>query len=303
MTTSTELTGTIARLAAAHGLVLDESSITINEMGLDFRVAIARTTTGERWVLRIPRRPDVMERADVEGRLLRLVAHQLSVQVPDWQVASPDLIAYPLLPGLPGLELDEHGEPEWRVDASSLTYAADLGDVLAQLHRIDTADAEATGIPCRTPADVRQGWRDDLATVTQNFTVAEELIARWTAWLDDDSYWPTWSVLTHGEVYPGHVLVNNDRITGILDWTTAEVSDPARDFQFQQAVGSPEAFATTVKQYVASGGRVWPRLADHCAEMFSAAPLRYGLYALITDDEQHLQAAAGALVQPTATDG
>lgn len=150
------------------------------------------------------------------------------MRVPDWQITSPDLIAYPLLPGLPGLELDEQGEPVGRVDVSSPAYAADLGDVLAQLHGIDAADAETTGIVCRTPTEVRQGWRDDLVTVTQNFAVAEGFTTRWRAWLDDDNYWPDWSVLTHGEVYPGHILIDDDRITGVLDWTTAEIGDPAR---------------------------------------------------------------------------
>lgn len=44
-------------LAARHGLLLDESSVTITEAGLDFRVAMAADTDGVTWVLRIPRRP------------------------------------------------------------------------------------------------------------------------------------------------------------------------------------------------------------------------------------------------------
>ena len=44
----------VGRIAADHGLDLDTSTITVNEMGLDFRVAIARTSDGDAWVLRPP---------------------------------------------------------------------------------------------------------------------------------------------------------------------------------------------------------------------------------------------------------
>lgn len=44
----------ISRLAAAHNLAIDQASIRVNELGLDFRVAIAETLDGEAWVLRIP---------------------------------------------------------------------------------------------------------------------------------------------------------------------------------------------------------------------------------------------------------
>ena len=67
----TDLPHTVHRIAADHGLNLDTSTITVNEMGLDFRVAIARTFAGDDWVLRLPRRPDVLNRAEVEGHVLR----------------------------------------------------------------------------------------------------------------------------------------------------------------------------------------------------------------------------------------
>lgn len=292
---SADLQAAITRLAEAHGLALDESSIELNEMGLDFRVAIARTIQGDPWVLRMPRRSDVLQRAAVEGRLLRMVAPHLSVAVPDWRIQTAELTAYPLLPGEPGLELTEAGEPEWYVEVSSLAFANSLGDLLAELHSVDAAAAQATGIECRDPDEVRESWHADIAKVSAEFNVAPHLTDRWAAWLNDDSYWPGWSVLTHGEIYPGHTLVADNRITGVLDWTTAAVGDPAKDFMFHQATASAEAFALTVDRYVARGGRVWPRLAEHCAEMLSASPVAYGIYALLTGEDQHLEAAAAQL--------
>lgn len=285
----------IVRLAAAHDLTIDESSLVVIELGLDFRVAMARTTDGEPWVLRIPRRDDVIDRAHIEGNLLRLVSLQLSVAVPDWQIQTTELIAYPLLPGTPGLELDPNGEPVWHVAVSSTAFATSLGDILAQLHSVDIEQARTTGVPVRTPPEIRQVWREDIATVAAEFQITPELQDRWNAWLDDDRYWPDHSVVTHGEIYPGHTLVVDDTITAVIDWTTAEVGDPARDFVFHHATASTAAFNLTLQRYRERGGRIWPKFAEHCAHRYSASPVSYGLYALITGDEEHRQAAAAQL--------
>src|SRR5690606_170167 len=184
--------------------------------------------------------------------------------VPSSKVRSPELVAYPALPGAPGLTFDASGALDWRLDLTSRRYAESFGGLLAELHRADVGEARAAGLVLEEPAEVRERWRKEIAVVAAEFTVADDLHRRWRAWLDDDSFWPTWSVFTHGELYPAHVLIDaDDSVTGVLDWTTAKVSDPARDFAFQRGMVSPELFDLTLRAYVAAGGRVWPRLADH----------------------------------------
>lgn len=285
----------ILTLASEHGLDLVPDSLHIIEMGLDFRVVIARDTAGQHWVLRIPRSPAVMQRAEVEGRLLAVVAQHLDLAVPDWRIHSPELIAYPLLAGQPGLEVDDGGSPVWHADVSSPTYARSFGTLLAQLHTIPVDELAGTGVMASTPQQVRAAWGRDVDKVATEFTVAPSLLERWRAWLSDDSYWPAHSVPTHGEVYPGHTLIRDNEIIGVIDWTTAAVGDPARDLMYQQAMASPEAFRITLDHYERGGGRTWPRLAEHCAEMFAANPVGYGLYAMEAGSKDHLQAAAAAL--------
>ncbi|QGU06081.1 Phosphotransferase enzyme family protein [Corynebacterium occultum] len=295
----------ILDLARDHGLELDPESFRIIEMGLDFRVVLGDAADPQsqvsRWVLRIPRRPAVMEQARVEGKVLTLVAPQLGVDVPDWRIHSDTLIAYPLLPGEPGLELNETGEPVWAVDPSSEAYSLSLAELLAQLHQIDPATAAATGISVHTPEQARQQWQDQITRVGEEFTIAKHLLERWQAWLSEDSYWPDHCVLTHGEIYPGHTLIREGRISGVLDWTTASVTDPAKDLLFHQATASPEAFALTLRRYEELGGRTWPRLVEHCAEMFAANALGYAIYALETGAEEHREAARAGLNPPAVS--
>lgn len=287
----------ILALATRHGLNLDPASLRVNEMGRDFRVALGGDRNGKKWVLRMPRRREVMGRAAVEDRVLSLITPYLSVAVPDWQIHSRTLIAYPLLPGEPGLEIGADGQPLWRVDPSAPDYAHDLGTVIADLHAIDRRLARATGLPVRTPDQNREIWRRDIARVASSFTVATHLRQRWETWLAEDSYWPEHSTLTHGELYPGHIMVEAGRITGVLDWTTAMIGDPARDFALQRTLASPEAFEITLRRYRERGGRTWPRLAEHAAELAAAGPVIHGLHVLDTGDESQ-RADAQARLDP-----
>lgn len=285
----------ILELASDHGLDIVPQTITINELGLDFQVAIAEAVDGQSWVLRIPRRPDVTDRAAVEGRFLRAVAPHLSVAVPDWQIHTENLIAYPLLPGEPGLTIDDQGQPQWHFDVEAEEYAQSLGDFFAELHAVDPEVVRDSGIAEHSPAEVRQRKRDDIARVVAEFDVAQSLLNRWSAWLDDDSYWPTFTVVTHGEVYPAHQLMEGTKNLSILDWTTAAIGDPARDFMFHHASVSARTFDATIDRYVAKGGRVWPKFSEHCGELFSTSPVELGLYALQTGNSDHIEAAKAQL--------
>lgn len=288
----------LLELASAHGLELDGTTVRTEELGLDFRVAIGSAADGQAWVLRIPRRRDVLGRAAVERELLRMVAPRLDVAVPDWRISTSELIAYPLLPGTPGLSVGADGTATWHVDISSPVYAASLGATVARLHASDVQAAAETGIEVRSPAQVRQAWQDDIERVAAEFRISASLRARWDAWLAEDSFWPQHTVLTHGELYPGHTLVEGEEITAIIDWTTASIDDPAKDLMFHRTFAPPEVFDIALEAYASGGGRTWPRLAEHCTEMFSAGAIGYGVFALETGDPAHRDAAAAELNPP-----
>ncbi|MBE0008934.1 MULTISPECIES: macrolide 2'-phosphotransferase [unclassified Arthrobacter] len=286
----------LTALAAGHGLDLDPESLRFNEAGLDYRVVFATALDGEPWVLRLPRRPDVSAKLAEEALILDFLKPRLDVAVPDWRIKAADLIAYPLLPGTPGLTLDDAGQPVWHFDTSSEHYATSLGQLIAALHSVDVGDAAAAGVNVRTSAGVRDKWRADIALAKEHFTVADSLLTRWSRWIDDDSLWPDRTVLTHGELYPAHLLLGpDDGILSVLDWTTAAVGDPALDFMFQQVSAPPEAFTRTVDAYRDITGWDEPRLADRCAALMAAAPVGYATFALETGDPGHLAAASALL--------
>ncbi|MGH8930636.1 MAG: macrolide 2'-phosphotransferase [Egibacteraceae bacterium] len=288
----------VANLARMHGLEIVSDDIAFNEIGLDFRVAFVSTADGTRWVLRIPRRPDVIDRSRIEGRALALVRGDLPVEVPDWRIHSEELIAYPLLPGTPGVTLDaQTGEWRWNLDRSSPIFAGTLGRAVAALHAIDHQAAREAGLTVLTPEEVRAEIQANIDTVKSELGVADRLSNRWHAWLADDSFWPEHSTLVHGDLHVGHVLVDTDaRAIGILDWTEARVADPATDFMGHLYAFGDEGLDQLLAEYEKAGGRTWPRVKAHCAEMLSAFAVNYALYALTTNNQEHLQAARAQLL-------
>lgn len=286
-------------LAAAHGLRLRAEDVSLNEAGLDYRVVMADDTAGQRWVLRIPRRADVATGMAAEARILELVSPVLAaerVAVPDWQVCTAELIAYPALPGAPGLTLTQAGEPVWHMDPASPDYAERLGHLLARLHSITPEQAGAAGVEVRTPAQARRSWLTDVARVSEEFTVAPALHQTWQDWLADDSCWPDQTVMTHGEIYPAHVLFDDDgTITGVLDWTTARVDDPARDLAAQYGAAGEEMLQVSISAYAQAGGHVHPGLAAQARHLWDASAIGYALHALGTSAPDDLSMAAAML--------
>ena len=62
----------IKEITKKHNIILKEETMQFNESGLDFQVVFAQDESGIDWVLRLPRREDVMPRTKVEKQALDL---------------------------------------------------------------------------------------------------------------------------------------------------------------------------------------------------------------------------------------
>ncbi|TVX89669.1 macrolide 2'-phosphotransferase [Paenibacillus agilis] len=286
-------------LAEKHGIHLRTEKVEINESGMDFLVAFATDTDGVKWVLRKPRRSDVLERADNEHRVLKLLKQHFPVAVPDWRIYTSELIAYPLLEGVPtaGVSLEVRNY-EWNMDYEDLSpqFVDSLAQALAALHSIDHDVARAAGLRVKSPAEARETLAQHMERVKQEIGVSEELWDRWQKWMTDDSYWPPHSVLVHGDLHPPHIIIDEQqRVTGLLDWTEAEVANPGTDFVLYCAVFGEERLEELLTRYEEAGGRVWPRMKDHIVEQLTTYPVLLGLFALTSGDDEVMNMARAAL--------
>lgn len=283
-------------LAEAHGLSLTDE-MTFNEMGIDFKVGVATDKNGQQWLLRIPRRDNLGKQIEKEKRILQLVQKHLSIQVPDWKIATPQLVAYPLLDGEPALTFDaETYEVTWNMEQDSPNYVPSLAKALVALHGIPEKEVAESGLKVMGPEDLRPEIADRLQLVKSELGIGNDLEYRYRKWLDDDTLWPGFTAFIHGDLYAGHVLTSNKGVvSGIIDWSTAHTGDPAVDFSGHISVFGEESLKDLIIEFEKLGGRVWDKLVDQAIERAAAAPLAYGFFAVETQDEKHIAGAKAQL--------
>lgn len=288
--------------ARRHGLELVAARDELDTSGLDFVVVHARDADGTPWIVRAPRRRDVVDSAQIEGRVLAFVRPRLPVAVPAWRVHAPDVIAYPRIEGVPAVSITPAG-PTWNIDLAALpaVFIDSCADTLAALQAIEPAAARAAGVNATTVAGARAELAEAMAATRQALRPSDAVWARWQRWLADDALWPAHEALVHGDLHPGHMLLAPDgRLAGVLDWTEARVGDPSIDLALFLGCFGREAFARLLEGFVAAGGRTWPRIVDHAAERWAASPATGAWWALRHDNPAVLEFARTMLAQVEA---
>ncbi|KFN02866.1 hypothetical protein D0U04_18705 [Bacillus clarus] len=289
----------ILKIAKKNGLQLNKKSAQLNESGMDFQVVFATDEKGVSWVLRKPRRADVIERGALEGKILELVQKYIPVAVPNWKINTTELIAYPLVKGTPAAVIDlEIQNYVWHIqnDPPPMTFVRSLAESLVVLHSIDFNEVAKHGIEVFQPTEAKQLLIDRMHQIKLQLGVSDELWNRWQAWLADESYWPKHSAFVHGDLHPPHILVDeNTKVTGLLDWTEAKVTDPATDFTLYLTIFGEDNLKILLSEYEKAGGKVWSRMLEHIIELGAAYPVMIGLFALQTKEEAHMEMARGAL--------
>lgn len=287
-------------LAAARdlGLRLTADRADFDRTGLDFLVVHARDEDGTAWIVRTPRRPDVLKSARIEARVLKLLRDRLPVAVPDWRVFSSDVIAYPRLDGTPAVTIGEAG-PTWNIidpKAPSEVFLDSFAGALAAMQAIPPETARLAGVPVKTMAEIRRSLRSAMKATRSALNPSDALWARWTAFVEQSDTWPKHLAVAHGDLHPGHMLLAPDgRLTGILDWTEARVTDPSLEFAMFFGCFGKAPLEALAQRFEAAGGTTWPGLVEHAAERWAIFPVLAAEWALKTGNEAVLEHARGYL--------
>jgi macrolide phosphotransferase len=289
----------VLELAHKHGLTIQEGSLQFNESGLDFQVVLATDTGGERWILRLPRREDVLLSVDKEKRTLELIAPLLSVEVPRWTVCTDELIAYRALNGVPTGTIDPAEKAYvWEIEPANVPdqFHQSLAKGMVSLHQISIEKVRTAGLPVKTVEEVRAEMKQRMDAVKSEFGVGQALWARWQDWLQNDEMWMKETVLTHGELHAGHIMIDPQaQVTGFIDWTEASVTDPARDFVPHYLTFGRDALNKLISAYAEAGGHVWSRMAEHIIELNASVAIDIAEFALKSGLDEYKQMARQSL--------
>ncbi|MFG3248879.1 macrolide 2'-phosphotransferase [Streptomyces sp. NPDC048187] len=289
--------------ARRNGLVLRDDTAVLDDTGWDFHVVRVLGRDGTPWILRRARRAGLAAAIEAESRVLALVGRRLPVAVPRWTVSGPDLIAYPMLPGEPAASEDTRTrELLWRIDRANppQRYIDALARVMALLHRSELRELQSTGVPVRDPDAVREDFRARLETGRAELGMHVSWWERGLRWLADDRLWSPRCVFIHGDLHPGHTLVDGDgTLTGVLDWTDAEIGDPGQEFVEAARKFDPPTWDRLLEAYRLHDGPAWPGLRDHVRNAIAFAPLALGVLGLTSGQPRYVELARERLGVPT----
>lgn len=215
---------------------------------------------GDAWLFRFVHREVALPGARHELAALRHLADRFTVPIPHprWLGAPTAAVPWPFwgARALPGVELGRAG----LADDARGTVAQALGSFLRALH----APVLATGT---TQALARDGLtlrtdpnrRADPATVVARARAAladlgePEVAARAEAVLGEVERLappdPVDSVLVHGDLHVRHLLVDEGRLSGVIDWGDVALADPCVDLTAAFAAFDGDARAAFLDAY------------------------------------------------------
>ena len=249
----------VKQLANKEGLNILEDSIEINESGVDFQVAHVKEQNGDKWILRIPRRRESMRHALREKEALEIMKKHAEFQVPDWSIFSEELIAYKQLNGFPAATIDiEQQGYIWTFNEKDVPteYYISLGKVLANLHSLPQQKFNSIGVEILTANELRTSMKQRMNRVKEQYHINQNLWDRWQAWLAEDSFWPSHVGVKHGDIHPGHILIDKkNNVTGLIDWTEVGIGDVSIDFTSHYLLFGKDGLTKLIHSYDNAGGK------------------------------------------------
>lgn len=137
-------------------------------------------------------------------------------------------------------------------EIDAIQAARDLAEFVAALQQIDSSGGpQGRGIPL---AQRDEGFRYWLAQFDGDVATVSDV---WESALSA----PPWSgppVWHHGDLDMRNWLVRNKRITGVIDWDTMGVGDPACDVMVAWKLHSPAA-RDAFRKYLPTDDATWVR--------------------------------------------
>lgn len=180
---------------------------------------------GDDLIARLPRRELAAHLVAHEQQWLPVLAPHLPLPVPvPVRIGSPDdryRWSWSIVPYLPGVRAMD-AAPRDPDEAATA-----VGRFIAALHRPAPADAPPNpyrGVPLADRDDRTLGWVDQLAELID----APAVRRCWIAHRD----LPGWSgppVWLHGDLHPNNLLVDEGRISAVVDFGDLTAGDPATD--------------------------------------------------------------------------
>lgn len=181
---------------------------------------------GEELLVRMPRIEDALDQVATDARWLPVLAPRLPVVVPEQLAAGRPGEDYPwgwsVVRWIPGTA----PEP---CSVASAAVGRDLGRFVTALREVDSHGGPVkTGLQRGVPLANRDRITRDAVDELGSRVERDAVLAIW----QDAVEAPPWSgesVWLHGDLKAGNLVIDDDRLTGVIDFGALGLGDPAAD--------------------------------------------------------------------------
>jgi aminoglycoside phosphotransferase (APT) family kinase protein len=267
--------------------------------GTDFAVTGIIDSGGRRWVVRCPQHAAAGAALEGEVALLTRLADAVDDGVLPFDVPRP--AGFAALPegGRAMVYRELLGRP---LAVATLTpgphLAANVGKALAAIHELPQSVVENAGLPVYDAEASRQRRLAELDDAAATGYIPSVLLRRWEHTLEDVALWRFRATPVHGDLAPEHVLVANDHVAGILDWSDARVGDPADDLAWLVASAPEDALEAVLEAYaLARTERGDDHLVERATLASELAVSRWLLHGVRVGDRDVVAEAAQMLAE------
>jgi aminoglycoside phosphotransferase (APT) family kinase protein len=212
---------------------------------------------GDELLVRLPSDEAYAAQVSREQRWLPWLAERLRVRIPEPLAMGAPAFGYPGTWSVYRWVSGETAASSPALDLVSL--ACDLGAFLTHLHRLDANTGPPSGPEngfrggALTVYDAQARCAISALAATHDHAA---LLAMWEQGIA--SHWNAPAVWVHGDVSPGNLLVQNDRLVGVIDFGLMCVGDPACDLAIAWTFFDA-ASRKTFRDRVSLDGKTWER--------------------------------------------
>lgn len=107
--------------------------------------------------------------------------------------------------------------------------AVSIGQAIAAIHTLPTSFIADAGLPVLSPVEILRGNVTIMDRASATGLVPGTLLGRWESALEDSALWQFAPTVVNGAISADSILVQGERVTGVLGWQGLSVGDPARD--------------------------------------------------------------------------
>lgn len=110
--------------------------------------------------------------------------------------------------------------------------AVAVGLAIAAIHALPPGFIGDSGLPKQSAAESREAVVELIDRAADTGRLPAALLRRWEEATDDDALWRFQPTVVNGQLAADSILVEGDRVTGIVGWAGLAQGDPARDLHW-----------------------------------------------------------------------